>query len=145
MTLGGDDLSAAEAEIYDRQLRLWGIEAQRRMQNSRVLVTGLTTIGAEVVKNLVLAGMNVTIQDDKLVEESDLRNHFLLSEQDLGKNRARAAFPNIQDLNPLTTVECWEDSLENIMDEQWKSFQVVTLTSASKSLQVCASLSPLFE
>mgnify|MGYP001245378493 CR=1 FL=1 len=34
------ELSAQEAEIYDRQIRLWGVESQQRMQNSRVLLAG---------------------------------------------------------------------------------------------------------
>jgi len=35
-----EKLSAQEAEIYDRQIRLWGVESQQRMQSSRVLLAG---------------------------------------------------------------------------------------------------------
>ncbi len=41
-------LSDREAEVYDRQIRLWGVEAQRRMQSSKVLLCGLTASVAEV-------------------------------------------------------------------------------------------------
>lgn len=37
-----------EAALYDRQLRVWGHEAQRRMRDSRVLVAGVTATLAEV-------------------------------------------------------------------------------------------------
>ncbi len=41
-------LSDREAEVYDRQIRLWGVGAQRRMRDARVLVVGLTASAAEV-------------------------------------------------------------------------------------------------
>jgi len=36
------------SEVYDRQIRLWGLEAQKRMQEARVLFCGLRALGAEV-------------------------------------------------------------------------------------------------
>jgi len=41
-------VSLKEAEVYDRQIRLWGVEAQRRMTSSRVLVAGLGGLMCEV-------------------------------------------------------------------------------------------------
>ena len=66
------ELSAKEAEIYDRQIRLWGVDAQRRMRGSRVLLAGFRSLNAELCKNLVLAGIGVTIQDDGVVSQPDL-------------------------------------------------------------------------
>jgi ubiquitin-like 1-activating enzyme E1 A len=42
------DFTEREAEVYDRQIRLWGVEAQRRMRDSRVLIHGMTAVAAEV-------------------------------------------------------------------------------------------------
>ena len=42
------ELTEKEAAIYDRQIRLWGVEAQKRMQNSRVLFCGFRATNAEV-------------------------------------------------------------------------------------------------
>jgi hypothetical protein len=36
------------SEVYDRQIRLWGLEAQKRMQEARVLFCGLRALPAEV-------------------------------------------------------------------------------------------------
>jgi len=36
------------SEVYDRQIRLWGLEAQKRMQAARVLFVGLRALQAEV-------------------------------------------------------------------------------------------------
>jgi hypothetical protein len=41
-------LNEAEAELYDRQLRLWGFEAQQRMQKSKILFCGIRGLFAEV-------------------------------------------------------------------------------------------------
>jgi molybdopterin/thiamine biosynthesis adenylyltransferase len=37
-----------DSEVYDRQIRLWGFEAQARMQRSRVLFCGLRALQSEV-------------------------------------------------------------------------------------------------
>jgi ubiquitin-like 1-activating enzyme E1 A len=42
-------LNEAEAELYDRQLRLWGFEAQQRMQKSKILFCGVRGLFAEVI------------------------------------------------------------------------------------------------
>jgi hypothetical protein len=36
-------------ERYDRQIRVWGAEAQARLQNSRVLICGLQNLNIEVL------------------------------------------------------------------------------------------------
>ena len=45
-------LSANEAQIYDRQIRLWGMEAQKRMKNACILICGFRSLSAEICKNL---------------------------------------------------------------------------------------------
>jgi molybdopterin/thiamine biosynthesis adenylyltransferase len=79
-------LTDAEAAIYDRQIRLWGVEAQQRMRASRVLVAGLGALGAEVTKNLVLAGTAVTVQDEKAATLADVGVQFFLREAHVGQN-----------------------------------------------------------
>eukprot|EP01032_Pedospumella_encystans_P027908 gene27908-31524_t len=41
------ELTESEAQRYDRQIRVWGAEAQSRIQNSRVLVCGLSNMNVE--------------------------------------------------------------------------------------------------
>jgi ubiquitin-like 1-activating enzyme E1 A len=68
------------------QIRLWGVEAQRRIQQSKVLVYGLGGLHAEVAKNLVLAGINVTVQDPAVATAHDLSSQFMLDEASVGKH-----------------------------------------------------------
>lgn len=79
-------LSAAEAAVYDRQMRLWGVDAQRRLQSAHVLVSGLSALGSELVKNLVLSGMSVTLHDTVDVAEEAVATQFFLDEADIGQN-----------------------------------------------------------
>lgn len=78
-------LTEEEASIYDRQIRLWGLEAQHRLQSSRILVVGMRAVAAEVCKDLALAGVGaLTIWDDAEVTEQDLGSNFLLRASDKG-------------------------------------------------------------
>ena len=49
-------MAALDLKQYDRQIRLWGLAAQQRMSESRILVFGLRGLPAEICKNLALAG-----------------------------------------------------------------------------------------
>lgn len=42
------ELTESEAQRYDRQIRVWGAEAQSRIQNSKVLVCGVSKMNVEV-------------------------------------------------------------------------------------------------
>lgn len=135
-----DDKDAPEeSELYDRQIRLWGVEAQKRIQNSKILMVGVGGLGAEVVKNLVLAGLSATIVDGAEVSEADLASNFFLDEEDIGKNRASAVLPRVQELNRLVTVECCAESLEAMTAEA-----LAELVSAH-NLIVCSNASPTLE
>mmetsp|Transcript_36442 Transcript_36442/g.58644 ORF Transcript_36442/g.58644 Transcript_36442/m.58644 type:complete len:116 (+) Transcript_36442:2594-2941(+) len=81
-----DTITEHEAAIYDRQIRLWGVEAQRRMRSSVILFCGFGALNAEICKNLVLAGVSVAIQDSKIVQVEDLGGHLFLKEDSVGKN-----------------------------------------------------------
>ena len=89
-------LTEQQAAVYDRQLRLWGMETQRRMLESRIFISGLTTLGAEVIKNLVLSGLNVTIHSCNSVQTQDVECHFLFDEQDIGRNVSICIIPMIR-------------------------------------------------
>lgn len=82
-----DELSAYEIALYDRQLRLWGIEAQNRMRRANVLLITMKALGNEIAKNLVLAGIgSLTVMDSDVVTERDIESEFLVAEEDIGKN-----------------------------------------------------------
>jgi molybdopterin/thiamine biosynthesis adenylyltransferase len=57
------------------------------MRQANVLLIGFDGTGAEIAKNLVLAGIgSLHILDTKKVEMSDLSSNFFLTEQDIGRS-----------------------------------------------------------
>ncbi|KAF2181676.1 hypothetical protein K469DRAFT_691767 [Zopfia rhizophila CBS 207.26] len=98
-------ISADEIALYDRQIRLWGVQAQERIRTANILLVSIKALANEVAKNLVLAGIgSITLADSEVVTEDDLCSQFFVSEADVGKNRAEAAAPQIQKLNPRVKV-----------------------------------------
>ncbi|WPH00734.1 Hypothetical protein R9X50_00356400 [Acrodontium crateriforme] len=108
-------LSADEIALYDRQIRLWGAQAQERIRRANILLISLRALGTEIAKNLTLAGVSsLTIIDDDLVTEEDLGAQFFLRQEDVGKPRAQAAIPRIQELNPRVVVKS-DGSLHDLL------------------------------
>ena len=80
-------LSADDFALYDRQIRLWGAQAQERIRNAHILLVSLRALGTEIAKNLTLAGISsLTIVDDEPVTEEDLGSCYFLRDEDIGKS-----------------------------------------------------------
>ncbi|KAH8556118.1 SUMO-activating enzyme subunit 1-like protein [Umbelopsis sp. PMI_123] len=121
-----------EAALYDRQIRLWGVEAQQRIRNANILVAGIKGLGNEICKNLVLAGVgSLTILDHETVIIEDLGSQFFLTESDIGMNRAEAAAVHVQALNPRVAVRTDKDNIEQMPDAYFEQFDIVCITNAS--------------
>ncbi|KDR82692.1 hypothetical protein GALMADRAFT_57846 [Galerina marginata CBS 339.88] len=104
-------LTEEEATRYDRQMRLWGIEAQQRMRNATILVIRLRGVATEAIKNMVLAGIGkLVVVDGENVSEEDLGAGFFFRDADVGLKRLDAAKSRIESLNPLVTVDTITDA-----------------------------------
>ncbi|KAI9089817.1 hypothetical protein DFS34DRAFT_383186 [Phlyctochytrium arcticum] len=126
-----EGITKDEVDLYDRQIRLWGLEAQQRMRTARILVAGLNGLGNEICKNLVLAGIGaLTILEPETVNPEDLGAQFFLREEDIGKNRGEAAAPRIQALNPRVELKVISKPLSEQPIEFLKNYDIVTLCNA---------------
>ncbi|KAF4589760.1 Molybdenum cofactor biosynthesis, MoeB [Ophiocordyceps camponoti-floridani] len=124
-------VSADEVALYDRQIRLWGIDAQAKIQNSSVLLITMRGLANETAKNLVLAGVgSLTLLDDSPVTESDLGAQFLVSagSQDLGRNRAEAASAALAKLNPRVRIHVDTERVTSKGPGYFAGFDVVIAT-----------------
>lgn len=132
------NLNADEIALYDRQIRLWGVAAQAKIQSASILLITLKSLSSEIAKNLVLAGISsLTILDDAPVSEADLGAGFFLSEAAaeagdpsaiIGKNRAETALPFIQKLNPRVQVKVDTEGVTQKGSSYFGSFDVVIAT-----------------
>ena len=130
-------LSEEESAIYDRQLRIWGVEAQTRMRSSSILVLGMSGLSCEVVKNLVLTGIgSLTLHDTALTSLTDLSSNFFLAPSDVGHNRATASLPRLQPLNPNVRISAVTDPLASLPPTFFRSFSVIVLTELPLSTRI---------
>ncbi|XP_064407066.1 SUMO-activating enzyme subunit 1-like [Halichondria panicea] len=128
-------LTADEAEQYDRQIRLWGLDAQKRLRSSTVLVVGLRGLGSEVVKNIVLAGVHaITILDHTPLSKDDFAERFLIRQD--GENRALQAVAQLQMLNPNVLISADSERVEDKGEEFFTGFDVVCVTSCTTQSMV---------
>ncbi|KAI9307436.1 hypothetical protein BJ944DRAFT_261916 [Cunninghamella echinulata] len=121
-------ISQDEAAIYDRQIRLWGLEAQQRLGNAHILIAGLRSISNEVAKNLVLAGIgSVTLLDHTTIEKQQVDSQFFWSIEDIGKNKAEATLSPLQTLNPRVHIHVDQENISDKPDSYFEPFDIVCL------------------
>eukprot|EP01083_Nonionella_stella_P023214 64205_1 len=130
-------LTAAETELYDRQIRAWGFEAQKRMRESKILVVGLDGAGSENLKNLVLAGLgNITILENKSITPLLIETHFYLQPMHLNQNFADIALQYFREMNPNIKLSTCLDDPYTKTDAFYKTFDVVIVNHHSRYLQL---------
>jgi len=130
-------ISSAEIEQYDRQIRLWGLDAQKRLRKANVLVIGLGGLGSEVVKNVVLAGVHsITLMDSHVVSEDDLLSQLLVTPQCVGQNIAVASQARAQELNPNVKVNVDQEDIEQKTRDFFDQYQVVCLTRCQHQTRI---------
>ena len=92
---------------------MWGLDAQKRLRSSRLLVAGMRGLGNEVAKNLVLAGINsMTILDHENLTKEDNVSSFLAPTEEVGKNRAEASLERLKQRNPMVEITADKDNLD---------------------------------
>ncbi|RDW83241.1 hypothetical protein BP5796_04732 [Coleophoma crateriformis] len=124
-----EGISADEIALYDRQIRLWGVQAQEKIRNANVLLITMKGLANEIAKNLVLAGIHsLTVVDHAVVTEKDLGAQFFISEADIGANRAEAAAPQIRKLNPRVTVVVDKEDIRYKKPDYFAMFDIIVAT-----------------
>ena len=107
-----------------------------RLRSSKILIAGLNGLGAEISKNIILAGVkSVSFLDHRKVTELDFASNFFIPRDELGKNRAEASRARAQALNPMVEVKVDEGNLAEKDEEFFKNFDVVVVLEASLAEQ----------
>ncbi|XP_057368697.1 SUMO-activating enzyme subunit 1-like [Daphnia carinata] len=120
-------ISEAEAALYDRQIRLWGLEAQKRLRAARVLLIGLGGLGAEIAKNLTLSGIkSLTLLDHRVAVANSA--NFLIPLENVGKNVVEASLERVQRLNPMVEILTDTENITAKNEDFFGGFDVVCAT-----------------
>jgi adenylyltransferase/sulfurtransferase len=105
------DLSAAERQRYLRHLLLpeVGVEGQKRLAASSVLVVGAGGLGSPAALYLAAAGVGtIGLVDFDKVDATNLQRQILYDDNSVGRNKVEAARERLLDLNPLINVVAHE-------------------------------------
>ncbi|MGH0034885.1 MAG: molybdopterin-synthase adenylyltransferase MoeB [Myxococcota bacterium] len=88
---------------YRRQLTLpeFGLEAQQKLLQSRVLLIGAGGLGCPLALYLAAGGVgHIGLADDDVVDASNLQRQVLYSTADIGRPKVEVAAERIRALNP---------------------------------------------
>ncbi|KAJ6236430.1 adenylyltransferase and sulfurtransferase mocs3 [Anaeramoeba flamelloides] len=114
---------------YDRniQIPIIGIEGQKKLNNSKVLVIGAGGLGSPVLFYLATSGVGkLGIIDHDEVEESNLNRQILHNESRIGLNKAKSALQTVKSIN--SEIECvafTEYLSENNYHEIFSGFDII--------------------
>ena len=104
-------LTSEQKRRYNRHLILegFGVEAQERLLQSRVLLVGAGGLGSPVALYLAAAGVGtIGIADGDVVSVTNLQRQVLHSTPDVGRPKVDVACERIAALNPDVHVETYE-------------------------------------
>ncbi len=105
------DLSREEIKQYIRHLTLpeFGMEAQRKLKKSKVLVIGAGGLGSPVLMYLTAAGVGtIGVVDADTIDASNLQRQVIHSHARLGSSKLKSARDFMQGLNPNVRVITYE-------------------------------------
>ncbi|CAB0028593.1 unnamed protein product [Trichogramma brassicae] len=127
-----NDLSDAEAAVYDRQIRLWGLDSQKRLRHASVLLVTMNGFSGEIAKNIILAGVkSVTFLDHRNSVQEDIHTQFLIDSDQIGKNKAVTWLKKAHKLNPLVNIKADTDNVDDKEDSFFGEFDIVCVTGCT--------------
>jgi ubiquitin-activating enzyme E1 len=93
-------------DLYDRQIRTLGEDANKKIFTSSVVIIGLENgLGTEIGKNLCLLGVNeIFLFDNEHIQQSNIETGFYYSESNIGEIRSKVLSEKIKELNPYVNV-----------------------------------------
>lgn len=107
-------LDAACLKRYSRQIILpeVGLNGQKKLAASKVLVVGAGGLGSPCLYYLAAAGVGtIGIADHDVVEESNLHRQILFDQNSLGMQKAEAAEQKIKGLNSNVKTNIYLDAI----------------------------------
>ncbi len=103
-------LTLDEVRRYSRHLIMpeVGINGQRRLKASRVLLVGAGGLGSPVALYLAAAGIgHIGLVDHDAVDASNLQRQIIHGTSSIGRSKLESARERMLDLNPHITVNCY--------------------------------------
>ena len=95
-------------ERYDRNIRFFGKDGQRKLQNTSVALIGVGGLGSPMAQHLALLGVGrITLVDDEELDETN-RNRFIGARKDdpaPGSPKVQISARLIEEINPYVEAQ----------------------------------------
>lgn len=108
--------NSKQYERYQRQIILkeFGVEAQQKLLQSKILVVGAGGLGCPVLQYLAAAGVgNIGIVDDDVVALNNLHRQVLYNVDDIDLSKAEVAAKKLKALNDEINILAYNIRLTN--------------------------------
>jgi len=104
-----------EFELYfKRQIELWGIEAQRKLREKRILVVGCGGLGSTLAMALGGSGIGeIHLLDFDTVSLHNIHRQIVFTLEDAGRNKAAVTAELLRRKNPFVKVEAFESDFQS--------------------------------
>lgn len=100
-------------EYFNRQIKLWGEETQRNLQNKHILIVGCGGLGSSLGIALGASGIGkITLIDFDRVSLSNIHRQIAFKLEDENKLKCEVLKELIQNRCPYVEVETYFDSFE---------------------------------
>lgn len=99
------------SNLYSRQIGTYGLNTMTKLIEYNVFIYGMRGLGAEIAKNIILAGpKSVTIYDNNKAKINDLTANFCINENDVIKSKRldEASYDYLSKLNPHVNLRIME-------------------------------------
>jgi molybdopterin/thiamine biosynthesis adenylyltransferase/rhodanese-related sulfurtransferase/molybdopterin converting factor small subunit len=109
---GGIDFSKEELARYNRHIIIpeFGIEAQKKLKEAKVLVIGSGGLGSPMLLYLAAAGIGtIGIVDFDVVDDSNLQRQVLYGVKEVGTSKAESAKKRLAELNPHIQINVYNE------------------------------------
>ena len=133
-----------ENNIYDRNILLWGKEAQDLLFEKSVTVVGLGGVGASLAEALARAGIgNLSVVDFDTVSETNLNRQSIALLSEIGKQKTQVLKSKIHNINPDINVKIVTDfytrDINNEVFSEKTDFVADAIDSAKYKLELIES------
>ncbi|MDD9954635.1 MAG: molybdopterin-synthase adenylyltransferase MoeB [Anaerolineaceae bacterium] len=107
-------LSNDEIRRYSRHIIMpeVGIEGQRLLKSSSILLIGTGGLGSPLALYLAAAGVGrIGLVDYDVVDESNLQRQIIHGQSTLGTSKLESAAARVRDINPFTQIDTYNEPL----------------------------------
>ncbi len=101
-------------QIFERNMMLWGNNAQAKLQNSHLVIIGLGGVGGYIAEGLARAGIGqLTLIDFDKVAASNINRQLVALNDNIGQSKIALMAARIRQINPECTINLQEAFIDS--------------------------------